>query len=165
MKTLVVYFSYTGNTENIANRIATFLNVDIEKLEMVKPYDNNYQIVVEHAQNEVEQDYKPTLKPLKHDLKNYDRIIIGTPTFWYKMAPAVLTFLSGNDFTGKNIVPFMTNAGWPGTVIKNMISEAEKNGAMVQKGEEIKFHTQSSGITTGMVTSEKELSNWINTLM
>lgn len=165
MKTLVVYFSYTGNTENIANRIATVLNADTEKLEMMKPYDTNYQIVVEQVQNEVGQDYKPTLKSLKHDFRNYDRIIIGTPTFWYKMAPAVLTFLSSNDLTGKSIVPFMTNAGWPGTVIEDMISEAKKNGAMVQRGKEIKFHTQTNGITTDLVTSEKELSNWINSLI
>lgn len=165
MKTLVIYFSYTGNTEKIAKKIAAVLNADTEKLEMVKPYSSNYQMVVEQAQNEVGQDYKPTLKPQKHDFRNYDRIIIGTPTFWYKMAPAVLTFLSGNDLTGKSVVPFMTNAGWPGTVIEDMVSEAKKSGAMVQKGKEIKFHTQTNGITTNMVTSEKELSNWINALL
>lgn len=165
MKTLVIYFSYTGNTEKIAKKIAAVLNADTEKLEMVKPYSSNYQMVVEQAQNEVGQDYKPTLKPQKHDFRNYERIIIGTPTFWYKMAPAVLTFLSGNDLTGKSVVPFITNAGWPGTVIEDMVSEAKKSGAMVQKGKEIKFHTQTNGITTNMVTSEKELSNWINALL
>lgn len=165
MKTLVVYFSYTGNTEKIAKKIASVLNADTERLEIVKPYSSNYQMVVEQAQKEVEQDYKPTLKPLKHDFNNYDRIIIGTPTFWYKMAPAVLTFLSANNFTEKSVVPFMTNAGWPGSVIEDMISEAKISGATVQKGKEIKFHTQTNGITTGMATYEQELSNWINSLI
>lgn len=36
------------------------------------------------------------------------------------MAPAVLTFLTVNDFTGKTVIPFMTNGGWPGHVIKDM---------------------------------------------
>ena len=42
------------------------------------------------------------------------------PTWWYTMAPAVLTFLTTNDFTGKTVIPFMTNGGWPGHVIKDM---------------------------------------------
>lgn len=164
MKTLVVYYSYTGNTEGIAKRIAAVLHANLEKLEMVKPYSNNYQEVVREAQKDVENDYKPDLKPLKYHLKDYDHIVVGTPTFWYKMAPAVLTFLSDNDFSNKTVVPFMTNAGWPGTVIADMTKCARKKGATVEKAKEIKFKTQNDGTTTGMATSEKELESWISSL-
>ena len=60
------------------------------------------------------------IKPIFVNLADYDVIAIGTPTWWYTMAPAVLTFLTTNDFTGKTVIPFMTNGGWPGHVIIDM---------------------------------------------
>ena len=90
-------------------------------------------------EKEVSNGFKPKLKPLGVNIKDYDRIIVGTPTWWYKMAPAVLSFLSENDFTGKVLVPYMTTAGWPGSVIKDMIELARKNGAKVEDAHEFKF--------------------------
>lgn len=164
MKTLVVYYSQSGNTEKIAKKVAEATGADIELIETVKPYTGNYQEIVSDAQDEVEKDYQRPIKPLKHEVKDYDRIIVGTPTWWYKMASPVLTFLSTNDFNGKVVVPFMTNAGWPGTVIKDMTRVAEKNGAKVEKAHEFKFNTHDDGTTTGMATSEKELDEWVNSL-
>lgn len=164
MKTLVVYYSQSGNTEKIAKKVAEATGADIELIETVKPYTGNYQEIVSDAQVEVEKDYQRPIKPLKHEVKDYDRIIVGAPTWWYKMASPVLTFLSTNDFNGKVVVPFMTNAGWPGTVIKDMTRVAEKNGAKVEKAHEFKFNTHDDGTTTGMATSEKELDEWVNSL-
>jgi hypothetical protein len=80
------------------------------------------------------------------------------------MASPVLTFLSENNFEGKVVVPFMTNAGWPGTVLKDMTSVAKKNGADVRDAHSFKFNTRGDGTTTGMATSQKELSDWIQSL-
>ncbi len=164
MKTLVVYFSQSGNTEKIARKVAEATGADIERLETVAPYTGNYEQIVADAQNEVERDFRRPIKPLKHAVKDYDRIVVGTPTWWYKMSSPVLTFLSTNDFRGKVVVPFMTHAGWPGTVIKDMTRTAEQNGARVENAHEFKFNTHDDGTTTGMATSEKELENWVNTL-
>lgn len=164
MKTLVVYYSQSGNTKKIAKKVAETTGADIELIETVSPYTGDYQKIVADAQDEVERDYQRPIKPLKHNVNDYDRIIVGTPTWWYKMSSPVLTFLSTNDFHGKVVVPFMTNAGWPGTVIKDMTRVAEKNGAKVENAHEFKFNTQDNGTTTGMATSEKELDNWANSL-
>lgn len=72
------------------------------------------------GKREVEKGFMPQIKPLSVNLSDYDVIAIGTPTWWYTMAPAVLTFLITNDFSGKTVIPFMTNGGWPGHVIKDM---------------------------------------------
>ncbi len=164
MKTLVVYFSQSGNTEKIAKKVADVTGADIEMLETVSPYTGDYEKIVADAQNEVGRDYQRPIKPLKHNVKDYGRIVVGTPTWWYKMSSPVLTFLSTNDFHGKVVVPFMTNAGWPGTVIKDMTRLAEKNGAKVVNAHEFKFNTHDDGTTTGMATSEKELDNWVHSL-
>lgn len=126
-------------------------------------YSDDYNKVEKQGQEEVERGYKPELKPLGVDLKNYDRIIVGTPTWWYHMTPVVLSFLSGNDFSGKVVVPFMTNAGWPGSVIKDMTAIAEKNGAKVEHAHEFKFSSDEKHFDH-MDTPEKELEQWLDSL-
>ena len=151
MKTLIVYFSYTaGNTKRIAERIQASVGGDIVRLEPVTPYEGSYDDVVRQGQEEVERGYKPALKPLGVNVKD-------------KMAPVVLTFLSGNDFTGKTVIPFMTNAGWPGTVIKDMNDLAKKKGAKVGNGHEFRFSSDERHFDR-METPEKELDTWIESL-
>lgn len=164
MKTLVVYYSQSGNTEKIAKRVAQVTGADLELLETVTPYTGDYQKIVADAQEEVERDYQRPIKPLKHNVQDYDRIVVGTPTWWYKMSSPVLTFLSTTDFHGKTVIPFMTNAGWAGTVIKDMTRVAEHNGARVEDAHEFKFNTHGDGTTTGMATPESELDEWVNGL-
>lgn len=164
MKTLIVYFSYTaGNTKGIAEKIQKTVGGDIVRLETVTPYPDDYDTVVKQGQQEVEQGYKPELKPLGVDVKDYDRIIVGTPTWWYRMVPAVWTFLSDNEFGGKVVVPFSTHAGWPGSVIKDMTAVAEKNGAKVTNAHSFKFSSNKEHFDR-METSEKELDEWVNSL-
>lgn len=164
MKTLTVYFSLTaGNTKRIAEKVHAAVGGDLVRLEPVKPYPANYNQVVSQGENEVNRGYKPELKPLNVDLEAYDRIIVGTPTWWYKMSPVVLSFLSNNDFTGKTVIPFMTNAGWPGTVIMDMNDLAKKKGAKVENGHEFRFSSDERHFDR-METPEKELDAWIESL-
>lgn len=164
MKTLTVYFSYTaGNTKRIAEKVYEAVGGDIVRLEPEKPYPTDYNAAVSQGQEEVSRSYKPALKPLGVNVADYDRIIVGTPTWWYKMAPVVLSFLSENDFTGKTVVPFMTNAGWPGSVIKDMTELAEKKGATVKHAHEFRFSSDEKHFDK-METSEGEMEQWINSL-
>lgn len=124
MKKLVVYFSFTaGNTKRIAERIAARIGADILELETVKPYTGTYNQVVDQGLAEVKKGFMPPLKPFAHDPAEYDEIIIGTPTWWYEMAPAVKSFLHDTDFSGKQVALFQTNAGWPGKCLEHMKEE------------------------------------------
>ncbi len=75
------------------------------------------------------------------------------------MATAVKTFLEDNDFSGKTVIPFMTNGGWKGHVVKDMTKAAESKGAKVQNPMEIQF--DSSG-GAKQITSQKDVDEWIN---
>lgn len=75
------------------------------------------------------------------NISDYDTIVIGTPTWWYKMASPVLTFLSGNSFAGKNVALFSTHAGWAGTTIRDM--EKLCSGANILATAEIQFGTRA----------------------
>ena len=54
------------------------------------------------------------IKSVDKNIADYDVIAMETPTWWYTMAPVVRTFLHTQDFSGKTVIPFMTNGGWPG---------------------------------------------------
>lgn len=120
-KLLIAYYSWSnGNTERIAKTLQRIAGGELVKIDTAVPYSGSYNDVVEQGQREVQQGYEPELKPIDVDIAGYDVIAVGTPTWWYTMAPAVKTFLHQNDLTGKTVVPFMTNGGWPGHVIKDM---------------------------------------------
>lgn len=120
-KLLIVYYSWAnGNTERIAKKLRDIAGGDMVKIDTAVPYTGSYEEVVDQGQREVEQGYEPELKPLGVSIADYDVIAVGTPTWWYTMAPAVKTFLHRQNFTGKTVIPFMTNGGWPGHVIKDM---------------------------------------------
>ena len=111
-KMLIVYYSWSnGNTEKIAEMLQKATGTDIAKIETVKPYEGSYQDVVEQGKNEVDSGFQPKIKPLPYSASDYDVIAIGTPTWWYTMAPAVLTYLNSQNWNGKIVVPFMTNGG------------------------------------------------------
>lgn len=164
MKTIVIYYSYTNNTKGIAAKVASSLNADIEGIVPVKPYVGEYEKVVDDAKKEVKRGLKRPIKPLKHNLNDYDRIIIGTPAWWYKMSSPMLTFLSENRFDGKIVVPFITHDGKPGTVIDDMTEIAKNKGADVRDSHIIEFITHDDGTPNGIATPAKEIEDWIESL-
>ena len=110
-KILVAYFSYSGNTREIANQIHKSLGGDIFEIQAVKPYPNDYDAVVNQARQELDLSYKPALKTKIENIKSYDPVFIGYPN-WCNTVPApVRTFLLEYDFSGKTIVPFCTHEG------------------------------------------------------
>ena len=159
-KLLIVYYSWSnGNTENIAKMLQKETGGDLARIDTVVPYEGSYDDVVSQGQDEVNRGYEPEIKPLNVNIADYDVIAIGTPTWWYTMAPAVRTFLHENDFSGKTVVPFMTNGGWPGHVIKDMKSFC--------KGAEVVCDMQVQFDSTGgsrLETSKNKIDKWIQSV-
>ena len=158
MNKLIVYFSYTNNTRMIANKIKEKLECDILEIKTVIPYSRDYETVVNDEQNSEASNHLPEIEKIDVDLSKYDEIIIGTPVWWYRPVPAIRTFLSQNDLSGKVIKPYATNAGWLGRTfqeIKMLCPNSE-----VKEGMNIVFESYSDKL----VTKEQEIENWINQL-
>lgn len=156
-KMLVVYYSWSnGNTKRIAEQLARETDADIAGIETTVAYAGSYEEVVDQGQREVEEGFMPKINPLPVNISDYDVIAIGTPTWWYTMAPAVLTFLTEQDFTGKTVIPFMTNGGWPGHVIKDM--KAKCKGAEFIHEMEIQFDSMGKD---HLETSQSVIDAWI----
>lgn len=156
-KSLIVYYSWSnGNTKRIAQKLQKETGADIEEIETAVPYSGSYEEVVEQGHREVKEKYTPELKPLTKDLKDYEVIMVGTPTWWYTMTPAVLSFFRSHDLSGKTVIPFMTNGGWPGHVIKDMTKEAK--GATVILPKEIQFDSQGGD---KLISKESDIDAWV----
>lgn len=110
-KFLTAYFSWSGNTKSLAQKIHDQVGGDLFEIELAIPYEGDYKEIAYGIAKE--QKEKGTRPPLKNhiDVSNYDVIFIGTPAWWYTMAPPVMTFLSESSFEGKTIVPFITHGG------------------------------------------------------
>lgn len=157
-KMLIVYYTWSnGNTKNIAERLQAATGADIAVIDTKIPYPEDYQTTVDQGQDEVQRGFRPEIKELNADIKDYDVIAIGSPTWWYTMAPAVSTFVESQNFDGKTVIPFSTHGGWPGHLIKDIKKICK--GAEVVCPMEIKFDSQGG---PNLETSEKEIDNWIN---
>ena len=115
-KTLVVYYSASGNTENVSNVIAETLGADLFELEPVEPYSNDdldwtnddSRVTREH-ENEDERDVE-LVSATVDNWSEYDTVFIGYPIWWGIAAWPVDEFIETNDFTGKTVIPFATSA-------------------------------------------------------
>lgn len=159
-KKLVVYYSYTGHTRMIAENIQKKLNCDILEIKPVKEYSKDYNQVVSEEQNNGSSNKKPEIQKINNDLSKYDEIIIGSPVWWYTIAPVIRTFLTENDLSGKIIKPYATNAGWLG----HTFQEIQKlcPNSEVEKGMNIVFTEDYR--ENAIVTSPDEIDNWIKGL-
>ena len=152
MKTLIVYYSYTNNTEKVAKKIAELKKYDILKLEPLVDYSTDYQKVVDEEEAKMDSEEIVELKPLNVDLNQYDRIILGTPVWWYTMAPVVRSFLSGNNLNGKKVIAFITNGGWIGHTVEDIKKYCE-----IENYINLKFNSDK-------IQDEKFLLDWIDNL-
>lgn len=157
-KTLIVYFSATGNTKEAAEYIASATGGDLFELIPVTPYssedlnwnDENSRVVYEHN-NPDERDV--ALNAITVDNFNeYDTVFIGYPIWWGIAAWPVDGFVEANDFTGKKVIPFCTSASSGLGESGELLKEAAGTGDWLS-GKRF-----SSGV------SETEVTEWLESI-
>ena len=115
-KAIVVYFSATGTTRQVARQLAAVMtDADMLEIEPAQPYtaadldwtDRKSRSSVE--MNSLES--RPAIRDTKKDIEGYDVVFIGYP-IWWNLAPTVVnTFIEHNKLNGKKVVPFATSGG------------------------------------------------------
>lgn len=109
-KMLVAYFSATGNTQAVAERIAKLTGADVYQIKPAEAYAENPYDDSDLIQNEAYNDLRPEVGnlPSAEVIATYDTIFAGSPIWWHQPAMVVCTFLEAYDLSGKVIVPFFT---------------------------------------------------------
>ena len=138
-KSLVVYFSATGTTKGVAEKIAKAEKCDIVEIIASQPYtdaDLNWHDKKSRTSVECNKldSVRPEIKNLKEiDVSGYDRIYIGYPIWWGEAPNIIYTFVENKNLDGKTIVPFCTSGGsGMGPSARNLSKKAPK--AVWKKG-------------------------------
>lgn len=157
-KTLVVYYSASGNTERVANVIAATTGGDTLSLEPVNPYsDEDLDWTTDGSRVNLEHDDESLrdIELVQSTVDNwaeYDTVYIGYPIWWGIAAWPVDNFIKANDFTGKTVIPFCTSSssglGESGQLLADMAGAGDW-----QEGRRF----QSSA-------SDEEVAEWVNSL-
>lgn len=138
---LVAYFSTSGNTKAVAERIAEENGADIFEIKASVPYTNadlDWHDRGSRCNSEMEdKSVRPAMDGACTDIAKYDEIYLGFP-LWWGYAPRIInTFLESADFTGKKIIPFATSGGSEyGKANDDLIPSAP--GAIFEEGKRIK---------------------------
>lgn len=155
-KVLVAFFSCTGNTEGIAEKIANSLGADTYEIVPEQPYtDDDLNYSDSSSRSTVEQNddsCRPAISGSIENMDDYDTVFIGYPIWWGQAPKIMYTFMESYDFSGKTIVPFCTSGSSPiGSSATNLHGLA--NGADWLDGRRF----------SGSV-SQTELVQWVNEL-
>lgn len=110
-KTLIVYFSHSGNTKKIAQFIQETLNCDTFEVVPAKAYPTDYDALVNLAREEKNAHFRPEITGTIPTIDSYQTIFVGYPSWWGTMPMPLFTFLEQINCNGKAIVPFTTHEG------------------------------------------------------
>ena len=157
-KTLVVYYSASGNTERVAKSIAAAANADIFEIVPESVYtdddldwtNKNSRVSREHDDESL-RDVTLTTTDVAN-WADYDTVIIGYPIWWGIAAWPIDNFVKANDFTGKTVIPFCTSASSGIGQSGKLLAELAGSGDW-QEGQRF-----SDG------SSDSAVSDWVSTL-
>lgn len=151
---LVVYFSWSGNTRNVAEKIGKQTGADLFELVPATPYSEDYDTVLEEAQDEQSQKARPEISDAIDGFENYDVIYLGYPNWWGDMPMIIYSFLDDYDLSGKTIVPFCTSGGSGFSGSLNTIRSLEPEATLLE------------GLSLGSSQASNPsdvVSNWLDT--
>ena len=129
-KSLVVYFSWSGNTQNVAEAIKANTDSDIFEIIPETPYSDDYDTVLELAQEEQSENARPAISGSIDNIGDYDVIFVGFPNWWGDMPMILYTFFDSYDLSGKVIAPFCTSGGSGLSNTVNEIKELEPDATV-----------------------------------
>ena len=103
---LIAYFSNTGNTEEVAQKISEYTGGSLAEIQRAEEYGD----LQEEAEVEILDGVHPEITVSVDNIADYDTIFVGYPIWWDEAPAMIATFLADNDFSGKTIIPFCTSA-------------------------------------------------------
>lgn len=150
-KKLIAYFSASGVTKKLAEKLAKAAGADLFEIEPETSYTSaDLNWTDKKARSTVEmndRNSRPAIKS-KADVSNYDVVFVGFPIWWYREPSIIDTFMESYDFSGKTVVPFATSGG-------SQMGDSGKNMQTLAKGAKVE-----GGKRFSSNASEDELKSW-----
>ena len=156
-KTLVAYFSASGVTAKVANKLAAAVGADLFEIQPEQLYTNddlNWQNSRSRSSVEMnDRSCRPAIATTVENMAQYDAVFVGFPVWWYREPSIIDTFMEAYDFSGKKVVPFCTSGG-------NTMGAAAKNIQALASGA-----TVIDGKRFASSVSETELKAWAESVL
>lgn len=156
-KILVAYFSATGNTKVVAEKLATAINADLFEIIPEQPYtseDLNWQNDNSRSSIEMgDKSSRPKISSKIDNISQYNTVFVGSPIWWGREPSIMDTFIESYDFSGKTVIPFVTSG----------------SSSIGDYGANLQSLTPNAKVLTGKRfstdVSEEELKNWADEQM
>ena len=149
-KILVAYFSWGGTTQRMAQEIVRQTGANIFRIEPVVPYPTDYTECTEVAQEEKNNNARPTIADEVENWADYDTVFIGCPVWWWTTPMIICTFAESYNFDGKTVVPFCTYAS----------TYRDETLARIVELTPDADHLTGEGLTSGRI-NEQNISSWL----
>ena len=114
--TLIAYFSWSGNTEQMAKMIQAETGGELFEITPATPYTDDYDTLLDVAQQEQAEDARPELTNRVENWDSYAVVFVGYPSWWGDAPMLIYSFLESYDWEGKTLIPFCTSRRqrlWP----------------------------------------------------
>ena len=154
-ETLIAYFSWSGNTEQMAQMIQAETGGDLFEITPATPYTDDYNELLDIAQQEQDENARPELASQVENWDSYDTVFVGYPNWWSDAPMLIYSFLEAYNWEGKTLVPFCTSGGSGfGRSLDQLPDSAP--GAAIAEG----LHVSGSSVDG----ASEEIASWIDSL-
>ena len=152
---LIAYFSWSGNTERMAQMIQAETGGDLFEIAPAIPYTDDYNELLDIAQQEQADDARPAPASRVENWDSYDVVFVGYPDWWSDAPMLIYSFLEDYDWAGKTLIPFCTSGGSGfGRSLNKLPGSA--SGAMILEG----LHVSGSRVEG----AGQDIADWIGGL-
>lgn len=152
-KSIVIVYSRTGNTLELARAVQKATGADFVQIEVDKPYAANYGDMTYIAREEKRQHARREIKTQIPDLSAYDTVYLGSPYWWGGLSVPMWTFLSDHHLDGMTVYPFITSGSSPADGAIAEIRELCPKAKVMPE-----FHTTSSDLGS----ASTDILQWLN---
>ena len=150
---LVAYFSASGVTAKVAEKLSDTIGADLFAIEPTVPYTKaDLDWMDKNSRSTLEMNdpkSRPEIASVRDNMEEYDTVFVGFPIWWYVAPTIINTFLESYDMTGKTIIPFATSGG-SGMGKTNEMLMVSCKGARLLDGKVLKTNVGA-----------KELDEWV----
>jgi flavodoxin len=156
-KSLILYYSYEGNTEKVATMIKDHLDCDIESIKPIKEMQSKGFSKYFWGGSKVFMHKKPELVTIISDIESYDVLLIGTPVWAWTIAPPILSLIGLEPMKNKEVYFFYTHEGGPGRIEEKFQKLLDPSNKLIS----------SKGINRSKLKIEeieKEIAQWTQSI-
>lgn len=124
-KVLIIYYSLSGRTRAVAERLQSKTGAELYEIQTVKTYPSSHPGVYEEPKRELKEKDLPDLRSSPPDMSSYDLILVGAPVWWYTVPTPLMKFLQDADFAGKRVASFCTYDSTLGQYHPHFVQQAK----------------------------------------